>query len=149
MSISDSLYSQFLNQRNMEYTLSHIYGLKAQNEKDPVIKVLYQKLRDDSSRHLALINNALKMLRKEIPKPRMIKVLGIDPSTMKKEEISIDEIDTALEEMEAASATLFALAAEDFPDPSFSRFFGAMQDDEKLHLRLLKDVKAYRKLKDR
>jgi len=87
------------------------------------------------------------MLRKEIPKPRMIKVLGIDPSTMKKEEISIDEIDTALEEMEAASATLFALAAEDFPDPIFSRFFWVMRDEEKLHRRLLKDIEAYRKRK--
>jgi len=85
------------------------------------------------------------MLGKEVPKPRMIKVLGIDPSRMKIEEISADEVDTALEEMEAASATLFALVAEDLPDPSFSRFFWAMRDDEKVRLKLLKSIKAYRK----
>jgi len=144
LSISESLYSQLINQINMEYTLSHIFGLKAENEKDPVIKVIYQKLRDDSSKYLVLITNALKMLGKDVPEPRMIRVLGLDPSTMK-EELSIDEVDTVLEEMEAASATLFALAAEDFPDPIFSRFFWIMRDEEKLHQRLLKDIKAYKK----
>ena len=39
MDISDSLYFQFLNQRNMEYTLSHIYRLKAENEENPIIKL--------------------------------------------------------------------------------------------------------------
>jgi len=129
----------------MEYTLAHVYRLKAENEKDPAIKVVYQKLRDDSSRHQTLISSALKMLGKEVPEPRMIKVLGVDPSTMKIEEISTDEVDTTLEEMEAASATLFALVAEDFPDPSFSGFFWAMRDDEKVHLKLLRSIKAYRK----
>jgi len=145
VSISDSLYFQLIDQLNLEYTLSHIYGLKAEIEKDPIVKVVYQKLRDDSSKHLALISNALKSLGKKVPEPMMMKVLGIDLSTMKKEEISIDEVDTALEEMEASSAALFALVAEDFPDPRFSGFFWAMRDDEKTHLRLLRDVKAYRK----
>ena len=49
--------------------------------------------------------------------------------------------------MEAAAATLFALFAEDFPDVRYSRFFWAMRDDEKLHLRLLRDIKAYKKQK--
>jgi len=132
----------------MEYTLSHVYELKAENEKDPVIKVVYQKLRDDSLGHLALINAALKALGKNVPEPIMIKIAELDPSTMKKEEINIDEVDAALEEMEAAAATLFTLFAEDFPDARFSRFFWAMREDEKLHLRLLKDVKAYKKRKD-
>jgi len=87
MNISDSLYFQFLNQRNMEYTLSHVYELKAENEENPIIKVIYQKLRDDSSRHLALIENSLKTLGKSLPKPIMIKITELDPSTMKKEEI--------------------------------------------------------------
>jgi len=96
LSISESLYFQLINQLNLEHTLSHIFELKAENEKDPVIKIIYQKLRDDSSRHLALINNALKMLGKKVPEPRIIKVLGVDPSTMKKEEISINEVDITL-----------------------------------------------------
>lgn len=147
MGISESLYFQLIDQLNLEYTLAHIFRVKAENEKDSIVKVIYLRLRDDSSRHLSLISNALKMIGKEIPKPRIIKVMGIDPSTMRKEEISINEVDTALEELEVASATLFALAAEDFPDPIFSRFFWAMRDDEKLHLRLLRDIKAYRKEK--
>ncbi len=149
MSISESLYFQLVNQLNLEYTLSHIFELKAEKEEDPIIKVIYQKLRDDSSKHLALINNALKMVGKETPKPRIIKVMGVDPSTLRKDEISIDEVDTTLEEMEEASATLFALSAEDFPDRRFSGFFWAMRDDERVHLKLLKNVKAYRKLKNK
>ena len=74
--------------------------------------------------------------------------MELDPSTMKKEEINIDEVDTALEEMESAAATLFALFAKDFSDTRFSKFFWAMRDDEKLHLRLLNDIKAYKKRKD-
>jgi len=132
----------------MEYTLSHIYGLKAEDEEDPIIRVIYQKLRDDSSKHLALIENALKTLGKSLPKPIMIRIAELDPSTMKREEINIDKVDTALEEMEAAAATLFALFAEDFPNPRLSRFFSAMRDDEKLHLRLLKEVRAYKRRGD-
>ena len=67
--------------------MSHIFEVKAENEKDPLVKVIYQKLRDDSSKHLALISNTLEMIGKKIPKPKMIKVMGIEPSTMKKEEI--------------------------------------------------------------
>ena len=78
----------------------------------------------------------------------MIKIAELDPSTMKREENNIDKVDTALEEMETAAATLFALFAEDFPDARLSRFFWAMRDDEKLHLRLLKKVKAYKRRED-
>jgi hypothetical protein len=141
------LYFQLVNQLNLEYTLSHIYGLKAQNEKEQIIKIIYQKLSDDSATHLALITSALRIVKKEIPKPRMVKVLGFDPSTMKKEEILIDEVDTDLEEIEAASAALFALVAEDFPDSRFAGFFWAMHRDEKLHQRLLKDIRAYKEMK--
>jgi len=147
LNLSESLYFQLIDQLDLEYTLSNIYRIKAENENNPVVKIVYQKLRDDSSRHLALISNALKMLGKEVPKPRMKKIFEVEPSTMKKREISTDEIDTSLEELEAASATLFALVAEDFPDPSFSRFFWAMRDDEKVHLKLLKGIKAYKKRK--
>jgi len=111
--------------------LVHVYKLKSKNEKDPVAKVIYQKLRDDSSSHMALLTEALKIvgkkMGKKIPNPIVIKVMDLDPLTMKKEETSINEVDTTLEEMEAASAALFALFAKSFSDPHFSRFFRAME----------------------
>ena len=151
MTMSESLYIQLINQRNMEYTLFHVYKLKAENEKDPILRVIYQKLSDDSLGHMAFVEKALVMLRikagREIPKPIMMKVVSLDPSSMRKEEVAVDEVDVWLEEMETASAIYFGAFADEFPDKRLSTFFNRIRDNELEHQKLLKDIKEYRKMK--
>jgi len=77
----------------------------------------------------------------------MMKIMGLDPSTMKKEEIAIDEVDTSIEEMETAAAIFFGAFADEFPDRRLSKFFNRMRDEEWEHQKLLMDIKEYRKMK--
>jgi len=145
---TDSFYARLLDQRNVEFTLFNVYLVKAKDEKDPIIKVIYEKLSNDSLSHLNLVENALKILRvvekKEIPSTTMLKIMEQDPLTMTKKETDIDAVDSFLEEMETAAASYFHALADDFPDHKYVTFFERMAEEEREHQKLLKAIKSYK-----
>ena len=52
-----------------------------------------------------------------------------------------EEVEDALEEPEAISTT-YLIMAKRLSDPSFSRLFKTIHDDEEAHRSLLKDLRA-------
>jgi len=149
MGESKSLSIQLVNQLNIEYTLAHLYKERAGQERDPIIKVLYVMIANDSLNHLDLVKYAINMIGGEVPKPTLMKVSGYDPSAMKTEESLINEIDIGLEEMEAASMVHFGVLAEKFYDARYSDLFRAVQEDEAVHQKILRAIRSHRKGKTR
>jgi len=146
LSKNEGLFYKLIDERNIEYSLFYIFQLKARYEEDPISKAVYEKIRNDSLVHKVIIEHAIRALGREVAEPVMLKVLNYDLATMKKEEASMEEVEDALEELEAISATYFIIMAERFPDPSFSRLFKTIHDDEEVHRSLLKDLRARREI---
>ena len=85
------------------------------------------------------------MLRSSRGRLKGRRVGEYDPSRISIEEISIDRIDTDLEEMEAASVLYFKMFADSFPDDRLSGLFDIMREEELTHQRMLKFIREYKK----
>lgn len=144
MSDEDSLYSQLVNQLNIEFTLAYVY-LKYRDEAQP-IKIFYQKLRDDSLSHLSLIGSAIKALGKNVPKPRMLSITEDTPFVSRIKGLSLskmrEEAYMEIEKMEVAAASSFTKLSEEFLDERYSALFRLMRDEEIVHQRMLRIIRG-------
>ena len=129
----------------MEYTLHNFFRLRAARENDPITKAVYQKLRNDSRIHMVILEDAMKALGRRVPKRIMLEVVNLDMATMERGEASIEEVEDTLEDLEAVSARYFNIIADSFPDPSFSKLFRTIHEDEIVHRRLLDALKTRKK----
>ena len=143
MDDKDSLYSQLVNQLNIEFTLAYVY-LKYRDDAQP-IKILYQKLRDDSLSHLSLIESALKALGKRVPRPRMLSITGGTPFMSRIRGLSLSKMRedayAEIEKMEVKAASSFAKLSEEFLDERYSALFHIMRDEEIMHQRMLRIIR--------
>jgi len=140
----DSLYSQLVTHLNVEFTLGYVY-LKYRDEAQP-IKILYQKLRDDSLSHLSLIESALKALGKKVPRPRMLSITGGTPFMSRIKGLSLSKIReetyAEIEKMEVEVASSFAKLSEEFLDERYSALFRLMRDEKITHQRMLRIIRG-------
>ena len=97
----ENLTFQLVNQRNIEYTLYHFFRLRAENERDPIAKVVYRKLRNDSRVHMIILEDAIRALGKKVPKRIMLEVINFDVDTMERREALMEDVEDALEDLEA------------------------------------------------
>jgi len=146
LSKNEDLFYKLLDQRCIEYSLFQIFQLKAKYEEDSVSKAVYERICNDSFIHKVIIEHVIRALGREVAEPVMLKVQNYNSTKMKKEEASMEEVGDALEELEAISARYLIIMAERFPDPSFSRLFKTIHDDEEVHRSLLKDLRARREI---
>jgi len=58
----------------------------------------------------------------------------------------MEDVEDALEDLEAVSAKYFNIIADSFPDPSFSKLFKTIHEDEIVHRRLLDALKTRREV---
>jgi len=146
LSKDEGLFYKLIDQRNIEYSIFRIFQLKARREEDPVSKAVYEKICNDSLVHRVIIERAIRALGREVTEPVMLRVLNYNSATMGKEEASMEEVEDALEELEAISARYLIIMAERFPDPSFLRLFRRIHYDGEINRSLLKDLRARREI---